>query len=418
MRGLPQGPPLQLIRREAAIRFPLGCLLLASVLAWGGCGDEPAPTHAPWDEVETSATPPPPGAADPGPGLAAPLTDGERLARRILLLDLGADDHAVNERAAARSWGRRWGRGALPAAPHLRDHILREPLGQVRLAAITLAAIGADGLPYLGQALAAEHALSREIVLVVLREEGKAAAPLAPAVVPLLQDADDDVRVSAAFALEAFGAKEPEVRDALRAALLSALTPAGRASHLGEAACAALHALGFADAQTLDAYARVARGAARESLRAAALEAFWELSTDRKRAVELAKDLRHVASLDRRTTEMLVEGGCDEPAVIERYVDGLPWRMREEQRITAAEHLVRTGPNGRTASIELAFRVLDWAKDAGRRARAADVLAKTGPEGRANEHMREALLVHADPDHEPPAVVAACRQALAALGMD
>lgn len=350
--------------------------------------------------------------------LATPLSDGQQLARRILLLDLAADDHAVNRRAAARSWGRQWGREALPAAPHLRDHILEERHGAVLLAATTLVAIGPEGLPYLREALATEHAVSRTTVLQVLEGEGAAVAALVPAVLPLLKDPDEGVCLSAAAVLESMQVADARVGAALRAAVRAGLGRDPRASDLGERACRALHGLGFDDPDTLDAFERAARDAACDGFREVALEAFWARSTDRARALALVQDLRHIEALEARTTEMLVEGGRDDPDLIERYVEGLPRRMDDERRVTAAEQLVRTGPNGRQACIDLAFRVLDWGKDDASKVRAARVLAQTGREGRANEHIEDALRVHADPDHEPAAVVTACRAALSALGFD
>ena len=364
--------------------------------------------------------------AAPGPGdgtgdesgpptLRGPLEDDpERWARIILEGPLTFGEHDADPLAAVA----RFGKAAVPAAPYLRDHLLEEADGYPERAARALVGMGQEAVPYLVEALTSEHVDSRKAVLWAIRDHGRTLKGLATALLECLDDEDVVVRCTAADALAALGANSKDVLRALkdRAAAGEHRGPPCRSTRF--CACRALRDLGADDAETLAIFEACAVAEDDDALSAMALEAFLARSPDRRRALALAERLRsRGGATGTRALTTLVEAGSDAPDVIEAYLDTLPWRPTHEQKLAAAETVVKTGPNGRKAAIDYAFVVLDWGGHEGRKIRAAAVLAQTGPEGRAEPAVAEALWVHANPDNETAPVVEACRKALRALGL-
>ena len=112
----------------------------------------------------------------------------------------------------------------------------------------------------------------------------------------------------------------------------------------------------------------------------------------------------------------LLEWGVDEEALVAsvaRFAEGEDSRRVLER----AEALLRSGPNGRQASLPALHRVLGWSPAEAERARAAELLGSLGPVAADDPETVALLRRHAVAADEDPAVAAAAATALKTLGV-
>lgn len=303
-----------------------------------------------------------------------------------------------------------FGPDAAPAAPAL----VRRLMQGGDCSATTswaLGQIGDEGIPYLGRALSSPHAKTRTWAMDALLDAGQRAAPVADAMVALLDDPETGARRDAALGVGRF----PAVRKRARAKLL-ALTKDPEEEVRDSAASGLAR-----DANEPEVRARLfemVQTDPSEYVASTVLEAIDPYLGRNAQTIALLRKIEATpdpeSELVWHARGMLLRRGIDDQALVERMAEA-PADEPLGTALARATTLTQSGPNGRRAALPHPHQVLTWWSDAEVRVRAIESLERLGAVAAKDEATMRLLTKHADPAQEESNVAAAAAAALKAL---